>query len=189
MSIPMPPTDNLYKFMAIGGLVLIIGSEALFTLALREWSAKLHELEPSLESLEIDVARLKRQSAEFHRQAEASPPTKKALDQLRKHHEAIQEVEDNLLIKAAEVKARARHLDALRRDVRVLRWLTPIAGVFGALLTLWGFVLWYTRVQIHLDRVLKEQAASGNAPCSGNAPWQSPQKSASEQKTGQPSQG
>ena len=36
MPVPVPPTDNLYKFAAIAGLLLVISSTYIFVLGVRD---------------------------------------------------------------------------------------------------------------------------------------------------------
>jgi len=138
-----PPTDNLYKFMALSGVVLLI-------IAPFFW-AKFYITHAERTQLAIQMLR------------ELPPPG---------YFDARAAIEGGLRV-SAEQKKLVEKYDALRKESsRVgseflfyenFRYVVTGAAIFlgllGCALTYFGFRLWYLRLQKPLDRILKKQAA------------------------------
>ena len=65
MSFPLPPTDNLYKFVAVTGVLIVLATQFIFWTW--EWasSQKRFEIEPGVAVLERERTRLQQESQEI----------------------------------------------------------------------------------------------------------------------------
>lgn len=123
MPIPSLPTDNIYKFMAIGGIILLLtGHFASFSAGTRtqELAAQVIQAKAIAEI----YAKTDSQKAE--------------------------------LALAESMGAEAEWEFLLRAKWGYLAWL-EFTFWAGLLLSITGFVLWYFRVQRHLDKLLVAQ--------------------------------
>lgn len=187
MSLFTPPTDNLYKFLALTGLVFIAVGLAIPAVFFRqtgmEYLAQLRgsqELEVQEEFTNQRLETLK------HREQEAigrRTILQKRLDGLNSTSnsaevdkleglvkEANREIESiadsskelslNLALKRAQVNSEETVSVNQRRDSRVLLGIGAIAFLLGLLLSVLGFVLWYRRLQRFQDRETAEKAGA-----------------------------
>ncbi|GGO80436.1 hypothetical protein GCM10011348_17090 [Marinobacterium nitratireducens] len=123
MNLDNLPTDNLYKFVSLGGLVLVLFS--------------LVYLRPLVWEQKIEVAKLAAE-VKFYRSQEAK-------------EEMDVEKLVGFEIKLAELREKNLQIKDLLLDARVLLYL-------GGFLTLFGFNLWYIRVQRPNDKILSNEA-------------------------------
>ncbi len=65
-----PPTDNLYKFIAITGLLFIFASIFYPTFLNIQINEKISELEKDLEIVTIEIANLEKESNEIGRKTD-----------------------------------------------------------------------------------------------------------------------
>jgi len=140
--IPVPPlpTDNLYKFMAIIGVVttalsILAPASVGRTIALQQF-----EIERDLSLLEAEQRRI-----------ETLPPEQ----EMAEHDQHARELRRNL----EEVKYKNRVLEYSIWTLRLWKAAAAMGIVGGLLLSVSGFWLWYTRLQRFQDRALAEQAA------------------------------
>jgi hypothetical protein len=140
--IPSPPTDNLYKFMAISGVVLLIVAPFFW--------AKFYITQAERTRLAIEML--------------GSIP---AVDTLES--KARIEIGDPV---TDEQKKQVEKYDALRKEsgrvthnfllydqfTYVVTGAAIFLGLLGLVLTSFGFPLWYLRVQKPLDSILAKQA-------------------------------
>jgi hypothetical protein len=141
--LPTPPTENLYKFAAITGVILCILAPlywASFYVAYR------HQELAALQSLHDAVA-----SEDFS--------VLKATDQTAK---TMTTEEKQLVEHSNSAKQRAQSTGAdyllMARFFNVVNVIAVTFEIAGLFVTFWGFNRWYRRVQEPLDRILQKQA-------------------------------
>lgn len=138
LDLPQPPTDNLYKFVAIFGLVLFLAAGLL------SWAQVQQHV-----VIASEIEHLSRQIAH-----NLSLPDSGILDTARATRNASPG--DNAKI------ARLNQLKETSADSVAPFWiliaLSALAGASGVALMIKGFRLWYDRAQIYQDQVLKAQA-------------------------------
>lgn len=163
VTLPSPPTDNLYKFVAIAGLVFIVGSgiggvqvyDRMFALA-KEESQQTHELGALTTDKQISL--LKEMVAEADRVTTTDPTdapdhTKESLRQLR--HEVFKTINNlytgpmNLRTELAKVRLELMAKEG-ERQLMTLR----IFAVVGIMMCGWGFHRWWSIIQTVQDKVL-----------------------------------
>ena len=175
------PTDNLYKFMAVSGVVTALVCGYLLVSVATRHQEKLYEHFVAYEIQIIELEGFSQDVEEFGEHVErleklldskAPPGETVPLESLTPHQrEALQTLLNPDPNTAGSWAGFQEQYRRLQKDVRIgdlehkqlrstgtrLRILTSIlaVGVGGGLVVAtWGFLLWYTRVQRHLDRQL-----------------------------------
>src|SRR2546426_11210194 len=122
LTVPNLPTDNLYKFVALSGLTLVILSVAVWVARGNALSDKLDQLwveqaaiGEEIKSLEADVDRGGRKP---------SPSLKEA--------EAVHQRTQELAVRVATSTARATIALRLAREQTALTWWTTAGMIAGA---------------------------------------------------------
>lgn len=152
-----PPTDNLYKFLALSGLALLLAAG---------WAhirvdLELFKIQRDAESMiKVMTRELARHLATEFRTAAADVDSGKISDAAS----AMKRVD---AILASPSPNEAEHIEQLATLAwergRLLRTNDPervllrVAMLIGLLLGVAGFVLWYQRVQQPLDEILQSQ--------------------------------
>ena len=154
-----PPTDSLYKFMAIFGLVALAWSltfpaqkQAEYHVLEFELDAELKTLAAQTEKLNALFEDLKAQQANF----ESNSAEWRELE-IKKRDAHI------ALLKASEpVAVKQGKLGALQDNTKKFSLLEQVGYMIGITLSILGFTLWYFRIQRHLDvKLAKGEDESG----------------------------
>ncbi len=142
-----PPTDNLYKFLAVFGLTLIATSAGGVYRGLFDWRL------PSIEQHSKVVANL----------AEWNQANKRKLDLIRQMANTDDDGEFNRLrlelesprydvrLKTEELN---KYIESNRLNAERASWMLSLGSaglVLGAVCSGLGFYCWYFRVQVRLD--------------------------------------
>jgi hypothetical protein len=176
MNLPVPtlPTDNLYKFMALSGLAILIISLVFPMIRIEETELKLVELETQTEVLRIETDDLTREMSgkteKIQKEMVSLDPEKLAnlskkdiellLNESKLH---LQDLENDrkrmneLKIKTVELKGRTKLVGALMEDLRSYLIFLIVGGALGLLFCFLGFGLWYKLVQRPSDLLMKAQ--------------------------------
>jgi hypothetical protein len=176
ISAPTPPTDNLYKFLALTGLIITGISIIYPSIQLQEIQMQMVDVEidsgsseSALKELEAMVSNLeKRVSARElvfvlgkSRKEEASRSSSKELDtRIREFNNKLQETKkllDENAKRTAENLRRSRKLKIRGQWLSILHAYSIIGTVSGLIMSGVGFTLWYRRVQVFLDKKAKMQ--------------------------------
>jgi hypothetical protein len=136
MNVPNLPTDNLYKFIAISGVTLCISCLALNTFAYQNFSERRVELLGQLQSIKSD-------QDEINVSVETLDISKKQIDAVKTKLESA----------GNEVRALREPFD------KSTRWYNA-GAIIGFLGAIFGFVLWYFRVQKYEDILLINKVKS-----------------------------
>ena len=156
LNLPIPPADNLYKFIAISGLAFVVTA----IIGLMRLS---DTLERTLDrNIAAEECRTEYLMAKLHKE---SPPEHVKGAEV----ERWQKVQDEKAAKALEkykiLWAKANELDDYFTALDIgRRWSYVFWGALlvGACMMLIGFYLWYTRLQQHQDRLLLRQTKTVN---------------------------
>jgi hypothetical protein len=177
---PTLPTDNLYKFIAIAGLIILIvgnGYNLYFTNELAAWYRQQLS-EWSVLNVEIEYTiKETAQLNEILKQTSGN-------NELQKYY---QEKMDKLLsdakaqdIKKAIFDERLKISGENKRKQDILLVVAILSNIIGSMLLIAGLRLWYTRVQIYQDRILKDQAEGNGTNQQVNTQPQNLENSASD---------
>ena len=165
------PTDNLYKFLALSGLVVIGYSNYYFKKSENELSQNVYVLKTEIDEHAIRVEALKDTGKRFRELLDNTiadqsgtyerDPKKLELeytdDEIKEIQNKIRESLMESQIQTSKYKNSNNRLLKLQQELEWLRVLYKIATAAGFILTVIGFRLWYTRVQKPQDSLLREQ--------------------------------
>jgi hypothetical protein len=184
MSIFTPPTDNLYKFLAVSGVVLIVAGAyyppVFFRQTGMEYLEQLRgskELEVQeefgkerLETLELreqqaldQKNKLQKRLAEL-KSSSNSTEVDKLEGRVKEANREIESIVDsaselrlNLAMKRAQVKHEETVSINGRRDSRLVLIVGGVGVLIGIFFAVAGFCLWYKKVQRFQDRVVTKE--------------------------------
>ena len=159
-----PPTDNLYKFLSIFGMVIILASVGGAYQSQQEWLASIREarfvrakVAEAYLLVNRDRMALWRQIDEASKKGEG-----KRAEELRAELDKL-DARDVPIDRSPELKKQDELSQALYEHTQFMLIIAGIGFAAGVLMTAVGFQLWYSRVQVHLDRKL---AAGTTTPVS-----------------------
>lgn len=145
MNLQSVPTDNLYKFMAVSGLVLLIFSSYFPITQIRQLEGRSDELELELTALEVEMKQLQVAASR------AETMKRPSREEVRLLRQTANELERRLAL----FKVKKAILDRLvRQSKQLLAWML-IGTVGGAMLSTVGFTLWYLRLQRFQDDAIR----------------------------------
>ena len=154
-----PPTDSLYKFLAISGLVTVGWSVAFPWDKHLEYELKVAEVKAEVQKSKLKVERLDSQyksllDEESKLQAERSEQDRKL------KLAAIEGRKQKLYIEMLEaqqpVDERVEALKVLQDALRSYYLMGLVSTIAGLILAVAGFFLWYGRVQRYVDVKLRQ---------------------------------
>jgi hypothetical protein len=145
-----PPTDNLYKFMAISGLVIAIAGWTLPLLRLSSAEIQVAEANRAIAAAESAEARARWLAMEM---SIDSVPDDAARSTYLDATERLSDLVALAHIQQVEAKS-------LVSELRATWILGRISIALGLAVSIAGFVLWYKRVQKYLDIAIKRSAAA-----------------------------
>lgn len=151
-----PPTDSLYKFAAIVGLVMVLWGVAF------PWN-KSHELRIEVAELKAlgDETRMKgdRLRDEFEMlsgKLEAILESDGDKSEIQDIREQKREVYIKLLETVHPFDSRLERIKVLQDVIETYRIVGWSSVIVGTVFMVFGFITWYFRVQQYLDRDLKK---------------------------------
>ena len=171
------PTDNLYKFMTVIGIIIAVGSY----LALQESEKQGNEqdvlaleaankvkAEQDYESRQVEAlaAEVKNTIAQLNSLPKnSSPEFKPLVEQYRKtlqeeesKLEEVSKLEEGTQLDIAVGKALLKRLENARDDLKWVLYMFNVGSIFGYLMTFGGFGLWYYNLQRHIDAQVKRDS-------------------------------
>lgn len=206
MELPSLPTDNLYKFIALSGIALVIVSILPFfhryklQVEIIRLEGNIDVLERQVEWTEADVNELKKESATLKKETatllDKTYKFKDRVDKLKETHASDKdsvvntgetssgidkelltetkdiikkrlEIEERLFeiveihrkhkIKAANIKAKDKEHTYLKRMIYMESYVGCAGLVSGLFLAIIGFTLWYKRLQVPQDLIIKQK--------------------------------
>ncbi len=146
------PTDSLYKFMAMSGLVILFISVFFPFYLKKQFVFKLYDLRRDHNLTKTKIANLRE---EFRILKASYMQTKAdgglgAEDLFQKSDKAIDEQKSiDILIENNECEV--KKMEYLAGSVKMMNWFSAIGILTGLTLTISGFSLWYIRLQIFVD--------------------------------------
>lgn len=176
-----PPTDNLYKFVAISGLVLTVLGVALMVQSRVMIDGAEDEVGARLATTELFGRQLNRVTEDTDRLSArldsffSGGPLARAIDEGALRPRTVVEAEDLIaegdrlsalndsLEAALEQRTAFNEVENARllreaRDARALAYIGGVLVVIGLGVTVLGFSLWWSRVQQYEDAVIRAAA-------------------------------
>lgn len=161
-----PPTDNLYKFLAIFGLVVVGFSIYVPLQRLEVYGRSSVQLEaayePIIERLKVvgDASRTELECAinETKKRDGAGVDSSSACDQVIEARSVAERVRAELVALQTKIKSLQYDRNFLYGQYRLYLYMGLVAGCLGLVLCVAGFWLWYVRVQRFLDAAARRDA-------------------------------
>lgn len=186
---PIPPSDNLYKFTAIGGLILVVlslyiplklkldldlvGIDMKNSIKEQDYAQKKMDevggqLDEQLQLLEADTAEYRKRLAERKKGSPGHLQDLKVQDtQLEEFKGTVgqfKKMHEEKVLNYFQFSRTTEKQLALASHTLEISKISLITLVIGMILTLFGFINWYFRFQIHQDRIIKAQAEQWTKP-------------------------
>jgi hypothetical protein len=185
MSIPTIPTDNLYKFCALSGLLLFGFSLVYPMLKLSEAELQVIDIQEQNELLSVDYKRTDRVIAQVEKDLHSAEAQKNQLEAdlsknpknpsnlqqgneltqalvlLRTKQSALRDLHDDNSRAQIKINAAERKLKYALVEIRRFTGAMIIGAALGAGLCWFGFKNWYSKIQSPQDQLLHQQLAEG----------------------------
>jgi hypothetical protein len=148
LPLPSPPTDNVYKFASIAGLLLLAIGLVLPSFIEQDRVENTFKLVKEAQERRIDYIFKLVEVVQKDKFIDSEEKLKKEMTRIDDSLREMMAKDGHLL--NAEIDRRNRITEKRLADLLYVRTI-------GALLMAVGFVLWYFRVQRHQDRILKAE--------------------------------
>lgn len=169
MIFPKLPTDNLYKFLALAGMVVFILSNYFSLTRIVQVGDRIIDVEEAQLIFKARQESLKSKSERLHKiidnsLAEKSVHRKEDLEKLEIHYSEteikelvnqVYEIIDKQGIESAKLQMSLLKVVDLKKLSDKIRNINIIFSAIGGLMIYNGFSLWYRRVQKPLDELLQ----------------------------------
>lgn len=152
-ALPRIPTDNLYKFVALSGVLLVIVGYGIPAYSLVRSSSLAR---PILREQVERIARQKVAISQYERSTAAYKKNDAAAG--RALYDSASHLNDSLKRTSALAD---QAYDEVKEDRDLLADFARLGFVLvaiGAFCAIWGFANWYTRLQKPLDEILQREA-------------------------------
>ena len=150
MNLPLLPTDNLYKFMSLALVVIIIISVSYPIIQIEQLQHRIVSLNGDQKILNREVELLKKEINLFEKNKNKTMA--ELIDFYRKtNQQQIKNIE--LMVKVQDIELTSKYISQNRI-------LGIIGTSLGSFLAFFGFSLWYVRIQKLQDLLLKRQVTS-----------------------------
>lgn len=144
MNMLQPPTDSLYKFMAVSGLLILCFSVVWPELRIYELEQQTIQVMGEVNMLKIETDNLKEDVA-IH-------------DKDKSVTEALIEKRRLLEIKLEQFRTKADLGKLATTNTRRMSHILYMGAALGLILSFLGFILWYRRVQMWQDIAIRKEA-------------------------------
>jgi hypothetical protein len=146
VSFPSLPTDNLYKFIALSGVVLVVAGFYLPWHRAEEIWDRLEQVKAESAVLTVDVQYLLDEAKKAKSDSASDVPAlRKTLQELERR-KAVQEV-------------KVGSLERLTLNLWLLYAASLVLTAVGVVMMKKGFKFWYERVQQPMDLALRRDSA------------------------------
>jgi hypothetical protein len=157
MTLPNLPTDNLYKFLALGGLTLILFSFVFPKMQEHGLNRVLWETKIDIDVAEEQLRYIDEQSSILEAKRQEAYRKNANLKPLKDDEMRILDLQHNLRIQQAQARNKTKLLSDLSQELVGIRLFAKIGIALGLALTCFGFFLWYVKLQRHQDEFWKNR--------------------------------
>ncbi len=172
-----PPTDNLYKFLAVFGLVLLLLGVWLFV---RDIDGQMNARMEALRAIR-EVVRAESESQEaMDLLSEAANNIKEGKETYPVYAEArrIDGLSDETMAAFRALEIAGDEAAYLKGRSKWIYWGSIVIAAIGLDLMIGGYWFWYVKVQKLEDAILRQRAEAqasdevGKTPANAGRPWQ-----------------
>jgi hypothetical protein len=147
MTLPLFPTDNLYKFLALSGLALLVFSVVYSTTRMTELRIRQAETRSQLKILTLEIKVIEK---ELDQAKQVQPSSTEQLAILSNRGLQGQ-------IKTAQISSYNEQTMVLVEELGFFMLFLYIGMFFGLTMAVVGFWLWYHKVQRPLDLIAQKR--------------------------------
>jgi hypothetical protein len=171
METPTPPlpTDNLYKFQALAGLVILMlsiwfGVERYYEICVEsvKINGETDKLSLEITNLMESLDHLERQTSRIIKTNDASTVSLSTIGlsaiDFGKRLDDVKKIDMDIRVKGVEEDTHFALFKIQANQLRTIVKFSVIGGCLGIYFTVWGFYRWQTRVQDYQDRILRKEA-------------------------------
>lgn len=165
---PQAPTDNLYKFLAIFGLALVIMSFSGTMLLVKSTNTSANDVLVKMRLFEADKDYIERATGSLERTTDtlleiySDPKAKYDKEYARKNIEAVKEKLDALNKSRVDIDKQWATIDGsgqnLKFEFQFMLSMFKVTGIFGIICCLYGFINWYLKLQRYQDEIVRNDA-------------------------------
>lgn len=162
MNIPNVPTDNMYKFQAIVGLLILLSSLIFSFFTLQEATTEYHDNKADIESvkiemkyLDLDITRIEKELGILSKKTILSD------DERSKYLADGNELSELLkTVKSIELKSvvKQEKLNQLTDRINNVKLIMNFGLLFGGFWFVYGLWMWNKKLQIYEDIIIKRKA-------------------------------
>jgi hypothetical protein len=158
MNLPQFPTDNMYKFMAIFGLTIVIGTYLIVNWEISNRLLEQINLERSKLKYETDkdflTAKQTFINGELDRlEKEGIPDSQAYNSNAAEYNKVTEQVINNEKNKVLESE-----FQKVKSDIKILHEILQFGSIAGLGFTIIGFILWYFKLQRFQDKLTALEA-------------------------------
>ena len=172
MNLPFPslPTDNLYKFVAIAGLILCLASPVYYQLFYVDLLLKNIELRAEMTKMEKDTDDWQEDLEELKMElklleaSKNSPNVDRQVEQFRAAQREFRNKERAIVRSVIDRKKFGDSVQVYNDRLTIVRVIAVTMFILGLCLLSGGARLWYMRVQKPQDKILAKEAADAAPP-------------------------
>ncbi|MFA6137796.1 MAG: hypothetical protein WC667_06895 [Sulfurimonas sp.] len=149
MNLSTIPSDNLYKFMSIFGLVLIVSCMTAYMLVHDSWTEQTYKLELKIKEMDVKTKH-QSDSIELFDIDSCKANPKDCHDNFEKIEKTQREQE----IDNSQLIVLNKYLNERLKEITSYSYALFFLTLFGFLISTVGFILWYYKLQIYQDALI-----------------------------------
>jgi len=139
-----PPTDSLYKFLALTGIIIFLATGAFAWVAFKSFSERLYQAKKRGRLIARKLELMQSWIADVaHPQANL----------IKTRDETIE-----IACLSEENEVEVEELERVSRSLTAMLVISSIVMIASTVLAAKGFSLWYDRVQVYQDQLLRSEA-------------------------------
>lgn len=161
MNLPNLPTDNLYKFAAIFGVFLILGSFYAYywinNKLTKETSEGIQMIDATL--VEYDFLSIKLNSLKENMKIFEKNKNEKLFIEIENQTDEILNEIKKYGISRTNTDKKIRNIDIDYSNYKTIKYATYCLSIFGLFMSFWGFSIWKKIQDKELNHQLKKKGA------------------------------
>ena len=161
-SIPQLPTDNLYKFVALSGVLLMLAGLIVPTVAQYRMGSTLRLLDHQ-NRISHEITERTDAASKAAREASKNIKTREQAESVLAMERRVSKMIDSSNAQIGAAKDIIAEAQDYKDYLDLLLLVGALSFVLGGLLAWWGFSCWYERLQKPLDAWVKKHGGSAIA--------------------------
>ncbi len=145
-----PPTDNLYKFLALLGIIVFLASWILPLLSIQQTEEELNIIEPQVYKYAERVDIWINDSESLQNDPTASEQAKDENEKTLKE----------LKIEGAELQGKMQQIYRLKNKIENLKSFSLLGQIISCIFIFGGGYMWYKKTQAPIDKILQNESES-----------------------------